>query len=97
MRSAFVVGETRVVREVPDLSSPTGVARSNNIAEYQGLILLLRHLDRLEKKGISRTRYLVCGDSELVVRQMRGEYRLKTPHLVPLHAEASRLSSRLDV
>jgi len=97
MRAAFVVGETRVVREVPDLPSSSGPVRSNNIAEYQGLIFLLRHLEDLERKGGPRNAYRICGDSQLVIRQMRGEYRVTTPHLVPLHREASRLSSALDV
>ncbi len=97
MRTAFVVGQTRVVREVPDLPTSSGRVRSNNIAEYQALILLLRHLHELEAKGKSRKAYLICGDSQLVIRQMRGEYRVKKSHLAPLHAEASRLCSGLDV
>jgi len=97
MRAAFVVGKTQVVREVPDLRTASGPARSNNIAEYQALILLLRHLHELEGKGPSRNAYLICGDSQLVIRQMRGEYRVTKPHLVQLHADASGLSSDLDV
>ena len=97
MRAAFVVGETSVVREVPDLSSSSGPVRSNNIAEYQGLIFLLRHLHELEGERRPRNAYLICGDSQLVIRQMRGEYRVTKPHLVPLHREASHLSSALDV
>ena len=97
MRAAFVVGETEVVREVPDLLTSSGPSRSNNIAEYQALILLLRHLTQLERKGPARKGYRICGDSQLVIRQVRGEYRVRKPHLVPLHAEASRLSSDLDV
>ena len=34
-------------------------------------------------------------DSELLVKQMRGEYRVKHPGLQPLHAEAKRLVARL--
>jgi len=97
MRAAFVVGETRVLRKAPDLRVSSGPVRSNNIAEYQGLISLLRHLQELEGKGRPRNAYRVCGDSQLVIRQMRGEYRVTTPHLVPLHREASRLRSTLDV
>ena len=97
MRAAFVVGETSLVREVPDLSSSSGPVRSNNIAEYQGLIFLLRHLRELEGESRPRNAYLICGDSQLVIRQMREEYRVTKPHLVPLHREASHLSSALDV
>jgi len=97
MRGAFVVGKTQVVREVPDLRTSSGPARSNNIAEYQALIFLLRHLHELEGKGRPKNAYRICGDSQLVIRQMRGEYRVTKPHLVQLHAEASRLCSDLDV
>ncbi len=97
MRAAFVVGETRVVREVPDFRVSSGPVRSNNIAEYHGLIFLLRHLQELQGKGRPGNAYRICGDSQLVIRQMRGEYRVTKPHLVPLHREASRLSSALDV
>jgi ribonuclease HI len=97
MRAAFVVDDTKIVRPVPDLSTPNGPMRSNNIAEYFGLIFLLQHLHDLERKTSRRGAYLVCGDSELVIRQMRGEYRVRARHLRPLHDEASRLSSGLDV
>jgi ribonuclease HI len=97
MKSAFVVAEKETVRHVPDLHTPDGPMRSNNIAEYHGLIFLLRHLRDLDRDRGSKGVYLICGDSQLVIRQMRGEYRVRTTHLVPLHAEASRLSSELDV
>ena len=97
MRAAFVVGETRIVREVPDLVTSSGPARSNNIAEYEALILLLRHLHELERPASLSKAYLICGDSQLVIRQMRGEYRVTKPHLAQLHAQASRLRSGLDV
>jgi ribonuclease HI len=97
MRAAFFVGDTGVVQEVPDLVTSAGRLRSNNIAEYQALILLLRHLLEREKNDGPRKRFLICGDSELVIRQMLGKYRVKKPHLVALHAEATQLSSRLDV
>jgi len=97
MKAAYVIGEKEFVREVPDLQTPDGPMRSNNIAEYHGLIFLLRHLRDLERERDSKGAYLSCGDSQLVIRQMRGEYRVRTPHLIPLHAEAVRLSADLDV
>jgi ribonuclease HI len=97
MKAAYVVGNDEFVRDVPDLQSPQGPKRSNNIAEYYGLIFLLRHLrDRDAKRGASGS-YLVSGDSQLVIRQLRGEYRVKEPHLRALHDEASRLAQALDV
>ena len=38
----------------------------------------------------------VCMDSELVVRQMTGEYRVKHAGLKPLHAEAAKAAARLE-
>ena len=97
MKAAFVIGEKEFVRDVPDLRTPDGPMRSNNIAEYHGLIFLLRHLRDLDRERGSKGAYLIYGDSQLVIRQMRGEYRVRRAHLGPLHAEASRLSSDLDV
>jgi len=97
MKAAFVIGEKESVRDVPDLRTPDGPMRSNNIAEYHGLIYLLQHLHDLDRERGSKGAYLIYGDSQLVIRQMHGQYRVRTAHLVPLHAEASRLSSELDV
>ncbi len=97
MKAAFVIGDQEFVRDVPDLHTHDGPIRSNNIAEYHGLISMLRELHNLDRHRGSKGAYLICGDSQLVIRQMLGEYRVRTPHLVPLHAEALRLSSDLDV
>lgn len=97
MEAAYVVDETEVVRDVQDFKTPTGSQRSNNIAEYQALIFLLEHLRQQETQSGGRGHYLINGDSELVIRQMRGEYRVKQPHLQRLHAEAIRLGTGLDL
>ena len=96
MRAAFVVGQKSFIRDVPDLAAPNGRLRSNNIAESQGLIMLLKHLHGLDKQNGVRGRYLICGDSELVIRQMAGVYRVRQPHLLSLHAEATQLADVLD-
>lgn len=97
MRAAYVIGDEEFVRSVPDLQTPDGPMRSNNIAEYFGLISLLRNLRTLHDQGNSRPAYLVLGDSELVVQQMRGKYRVRAPHLRDLHMEATELASGLDI
>jgi len=97
MKAAFVVGDVKMIQEVPDLQTPSRPMRSNNIAEYQALILLLRRLQEDDRKDRIQRAYVVCGDSELVIRQMRGEYRVRKPHLARLHVEASQLSKQLDV
>lgn len=63
---------------------------TNNVAEYTALlealaIALAREADDVE----------LLADSELVVKQIRGEYKVRHPDLIPLHAEAVRRIARL--
>jgi ribonuclease HI len=60
---------------------------TNNVAEYYGLIAAL---DAARERGVTRLR--VESDSELLVRQMQGRYRVKSPDLRPLHERAVKLS-----
>ena len=64
---------------------------TNNVAEYQALLHALRYA--LEQ-GARRVR--VFSDSELVVRQVDGRYRVKHPDMVPLHKEARSLLDRFE-
>ena len=66
-----------------------GVA-TNNVAEYRGLIAGLAEAVEL---GVSELE--VISDSELMVKQMRGEYRIKNDALRQLAAEAGRLARQL--
>ncbi|MHB1844036.1 MAG: ribonuclease HI family protein [Deltaproteobacteria bacterium] len=78
------------------LSTPAGaiVARlgrylgtqTNNVAEYEGLLLGLREARRLGAREVA-----VFADSELLVRQLLGVYRVKHPRLKPLFEEARAL------
>jgi ribonuclease HI len=63
--------------------------RTNNYAEYNGLIGGLRLAIAHKIAHLS-----VFGDSMLVVKQMRGEWRVKTPALIPLHKEACALAKQ---
>jgi probable phosphoglycerate mutase len=66
-----------------------GVA-TNNVAEYRGLISALRWaVDR------GAPQLEIRSDSELLVKQMRGEYRVKNPGLRPLFEEARALAARV--
>jgi ribonuclease HI len=60
---------------------------TNNVAEYYGLITAL---DYAATQGISRL--LVRSDSELLVRQMQGRYKVKSADLRPLHERARKLA-----
>jgi len=66
-----------------------GVA-TNNVAEYRALIEGLR---RAAEIGVDEL--TVVSDSELLVKQMRGEYRVKNEALRALSAEATALASRI--
>jgi ribonuclease HI len=59
---------------------------TNNVAEYNGL---LEALALAVARGASDVELLA--DSELVVKQVRGEYKVRHPDLIPLHAEALRI------
>ena len=59
---------------------------TNNTAEYRGL---LRGLEEARRLGATSVRLQT--DSELLVKQLRGEYRVKAPHLQKLYAQAVRL------
>jgi ribonuclease HI len=64
---------------------------TNNVAEYQALLHALKYaLDH------SVRRVDICSDSELVVRQIEGRYRVKHPGLAPLYREAVELLRRFE-
>jgi ribonuclease HI len=63
---------------------------TNNVAEYSGLIAGLRKALELHVPEVE-----VVSDSELMVKQMRGEYRVKNEALRELYDEATALARRL--
>jgi len=78
----IVASDGTVIAEVSEF---LGVA-TNNVAEYQALIATLQ---RALEAGCTDVE--VCLDSELVVRQLNGEYRVKDAKMRPLHASATSL------
>ncbi|MFZ0878951.1 MAG: reverse transcriptase-like protein [Candidatus Acidiferrales bacterium] len=64
---------------------------TNNVAEYYALITAL---DYAASHGLTRLR--VRSDSELLVRQMQGRYKVKSPDLRPLFERALKLSRSLE-
>jgi len=67
---------------VEQLGEPIGVT-TNNVAEYRAL---LRGLQRARALGAEEVE--VVGDSELVAKQVNGQYKVKHAGLKPLHAQA---------
>ncbi len=64
---------------------------TNNVAEYQGMLYGLRMAEKLGARHVE-----LISDSQLMVRQMTGEYRVKNAGLKPLYEEAKALASRFS-
>jgi probable phosphoglycerate mutase len=62
---------------------------TNNVAEYKALIAGLH-----EAKRLGAQRIVVRGDSQLIIRQMTGEYRVKHAVLIPLHQDAKKVAGQ---
>jgi probable phosphoglycerate mutase len=74
---------------IVELKDAIGIA-TNNVAEYNGLIAALAWS---AANGISRLH--IRADSDLLVKQMRGEYRVKAPGLQPLFEQARALARQI--
>jgi len=72
-----------------ELHGALGIA-TNNVAEYNGLLAALQWA---VKNNVSRLH--IRADSELLVKQMRGEYKVKNPGLQPLYVRARLLVAEL--
>ncbi|HEX2128905.1 MAG TPA: reverse transcriptase-like protein, partial [Solirubrobacterales bacterium] len=64
---------------------------TNNVAEYRALLL---GIERARALGASEVELI--GDSELIVKQVKGEYRVKDAGLGDLHAEVARALADFD-
>jgi len=64
---------------------------TNNVAEYEGLLMGLEAL-----LGMGRKKVVIQSDSQLMVRQLNGEYRVKDDKLKKLFAKAVHLLGHFD-
>ena len=64
---------------------------TNNVAEYRGLLLGLARAAALGATAVE-----VVNDSELVAKQVNGEYKVKHPDMKALHAEAHSALAAFD-
>ncbi|MGI0132488.1 MAG: ribonuclease HI [Thermoplasmata archaeon] len=71
---------------------PWSPRATNNVAEYTAAIRALEWLTTRGFKG----RVLMFGDSQLIVRQMKGEYEVKAPHLQEYHRHLRQLAGRFE-
>ena len=67
-----------------------GRCSTNNEAEYTGLLIGLRKCVDLEIDHL-----LVRGDSQLIIRQLKGEYKVKSESLKPMYSEAIELIQQI--
>jgi ribonuclease HI len=88
--AAFAIVLARPGQPVIEKAETMGTA-TNNVAEYTALV---EGLELAAAQGLKRL--AVFSDSELLVKQMNGEYRVKHPDLQPLYQEATRLKKRFD-
>lgn len=88
---ALVIDEEGV--QVVTVSEYLGVT-TNNVAEYTAVIRALESLATLLGSAASGARVEARLDSQLVVRQMNGEYKVKHPNIVPLAARVKALASQ---
>jgi ribonuclease HI len=86
--AAVVTGPDGSVLE--ELAERIGEA-TNNVAEYRALLLGIERAHELRASELE-----LVGDSELVVRQVRGEYKVKDAGLKPLHAQVMRALEGFD-
>jgi ribonuclease HI len=75
---------------IAELSDYLGI-QTNNYAEYSGLLAALEFAVREKHPSLK-----VLSDSELLVRQMQGRYKVKSPGLIDLYDRARALVRKLE-
>jgi ribonuclease HI len=85
-----VIIQDEAGRKVAELSEYLG-HQTNNFAEYQGLIAALEYAAEHGPKALK-----VISDSELLVRQIKGIYKVKNATLQDLHGRAKELIAQLE-
>ena len=85
--SAYAIVVTRDGKVIHEHTEFLGT-NTNNYAEYRGLIAGIVKALEMKEDDVE-----FVMDSELVIKQMRGEYRVKSDNIRELHFRAKRLSS----
>ncbi len=83
-RIAVVIGREKILENVGDVT--------NNQAEY---LALIKALEVLRERGIKGA--VIYSDSELLVKQIRGEYGVRNPNLKPYYSRVKRLLAGVRV
>tara|TARA_B100000242_G_scaffold261333_1_gene207112 strand:+ start:306 stop:704 length:399 start_codon:yes stop_codon:yes gene_type:complete len=77
--------------EIFNESKFLGNKETNNVAEYNGLIIGLNNAIKLNISNL-----IVKGDSNLVINQMKGDYTVKSKNLLSLFNEAKNLENKFN-
>ena len=77
--------------EIYNLSKYVGKNETNNVAEYTGLIIGLTEAVNQNIKQLD-----VKGDSELIIKQMNNEYKVKSTNIIQLHKNAKKLTNQFN-
>ena len=85
--SAYAIVVTKDGKILHEHSEFLGT-NTNNYAEYRGLIAAISKALELKDNDVE-----FIMDSELVIKQMRGEYKVKSANIMELHKDAKALSS----
>ncbi len=85
--SAYAIVVTEDGKVIHEHSEFLGT-NTNNYAEYRGLIAAIGKALELKEDEVE-----FIMDSELVIKQMRGEYKVKSPNIMELHRDAKAMSS----
>lgn len=87
--SAYAIVVTKDGKTVHEHAEFLGV-HTNNYAEYRGLIA---GMSKALELGADEVEFVM--DSQLVIRQMTGQYRVKSPDMLALHEDAKNLASMI--
>ena len=87
--SAYAIVVTKDGKTVHEHAEFLGV-HTNNYAEYRGLIA---GISKALELGADEVEFIM--DSQLVIRQMTGQYRVKSPDMLALHEDAKNLASMI--
>ena len=85
--------------EIWCISKKVGDKETNNYAEYYALVIGLEECLQRKLQGSiqgSLKQLIVKGDSLLVIKQMKGEYKVKSENLLPLYKKAKELQKELE-
>ena len=82
-------------RPITQISKYIGVA-TNNESEYSALVEALSWL-RDNVSTLDITDVVFYADSQLLVRQMQGKYKVKAPNIIPLYTKASTILKSLNI